>query len=104
MRRQEYEKIWQPVPTQEQISRWQSQEKQTFQFFYDNIATMFQAEKATGIMRPSICRFVGRWKSQGLIRVVRIDKDPLTQRIAQFLSTNPTSWPRGQPTQLAMFQ
>lgn len=94
-------------PTKEQISRWQNQEKIVFAAFFQEPATMYMIEKETGIMRPSICRFVATWKKKDSIRVVRIGKDPFTRCTAQFLSTNPKFWPRPlriTGTQTEMFQ
>jgi hypothetical protein len=68
---------------------------------------MYMAEKETGIMRPSICRFVATWKKKDAIRIVRTDRDPYTKCMAQFLSTNAAHWPkpeRVKEEQLSMFQ
>lgn len=85
--------IRQPEPSPEQVERWQSQERIVFDAFHESPKTMFQVEVETTVMRPSICRFVGQWKKEGKIKIVRIDKDPLTNRLAQFLSTNSLFWP-----------
>lgn len=106
---QKYEQLGTPTrvqPTKDQLSRWQAQEKILFEFFHKQPATMFMAETATGIMRPNICRAVGKWKKAGTIRIIKTDIDPLTKCRAQFLSTNSRHWQPLQPAgkQVSMFE
>jgi hypothetical protein len=85
--------INQTPPTREQLARWQSQAKKIFEAFYETPLTMYQCSKRTGIERPNICRRVADWRETGQIKVVTVNVDPLTQRRAQFFSTNPRFWP-----------
>jgi hypothetical protein len=86
-------------PTKVQLQRWENQAKIVFASFYERPKTMYQVEKETEIMRPSICRFVAEWKRKDSIRIVRKGLDPFTRCTAQFLSTNPMHWPQ-QPEQV----
>lgn len=83
-------------PTKVQRDRWKNQEKIVFAAFFQEPKTMYMVEKQTGIMRPSICRFVATWKRKDSIRIVRTAKDPYTKCKAQFLTTNPAHFPTGQ--------
>lgn len=87
-------------PTKAQRERWDNQQKIVFAAFFIEPATMFQIEKETSIMRPSICRFVSGWKKSGKIKVIKIDRDPFTKCKAQFLSTNEKFWPKPEPVRV----
>lgn len=65
-----------------------------FHSFHERPKTMYQVEVETGIMRPSVCRFVARLKKEGKIKIIKIDVDDLTGCRAQYLSTNYRYWPQ----------
>lgn len=57
--------------------------------FFKNPATMRMIEIQTGILRPSICRYVRTLRKSGSIEIVRIGYCPDTKHLAGFYSTNP---------------
>lgn len=90
-------------PTTAQKQQWANQAKIVFTSFFQSPKTMYMVEKETGIMRPSICRFVAEWRKKDSIRIVKTDKDPYTKCQAQFLTTNPMHWPKADTVKVNKF-
>ena len=43
----------------------------------------------TDILRANICRFIAKWRKQGLIEVVKTDRCIKSKHKAGYLTTNP---------------
>ncbi len=66
---------------------FEAQMKRVFKSFSEKPKTMLMVEVETGIMRPSICRYVGKWKRQNRIQIVEIGICPISKHGGvQFLS------------------
>ncbi len=59
----------------------------TYIAFMPKPATMRMVEVSTGILRPSICRYVARLKKLGLIALVGQGYCPHTKHLAGFYTT-----------------
>lgn len=95
-------RIKQDPPTERDIQRWESQAKKIFDAFNEP-RTMAQVAQITGIERANVCRRVADFKRDGTIKVICIDKDPLTKFRAQYFSTNPAYWPKPSSPQFDLF-
>lgn len=65
-----------------------SQEKSILSFVQDNIATNTMISKATGISRPSICRYKKNLEERGLIFEVERKLCKITGYPAWYLTAN----------------
>lgn len=78
-----------------------TQMQQVYEAFKEKPQTMMQVSVSTRILRPNICRYVGKWEKRNLITVVKKAKCPITKHEAKFYSTNPDLIP--PPGQSEMF-
>ncbi len=67
-------------------------------------ATTLTASIQTGIMRCSICYYIGDLERLGIVGVVCRKPDPTTHRMAKYYSANPTHWARQKWVQLSLFE
>jgi len=93
-------------PSKTQLQRWHNQTKIVFASFHEAPKTMHMVERSTGIMRSNICFYVRDWKKNDTIRLVKTDRDPFTNCLAGYYSTNPEHWPKPvhDGPQLEMFE
>ena len=67
-------------------NKYEIQSKKVFDAFLEKPKTMMMVSVETGIMRSNITLYVGKWKRQNLINIVKFDKCPITQKShVQFL-------------------
>ena len=76
-------------------SNYLAQTQRVNKAFFEKPKTMLQVASETGIYRASICRYVGRWKRNDNIAVVRFGVCPISKHSkVQFLTTNPDLYPK----------
>lgn len=76
--------------------KWIGQAKRVFASLYQSPKTRLQLANSLGVPLQNVCRYVGHMKRAGSVTVVKIDKDPLSRQQAEYLSTNPIHFPKGQ--------
>jgi len=69
------------------------QMEKVFQAFFEEPMTMKEADRATGIMRESICRYVGTLRKQNRIAVIKKRYCSVTKHLAAELTTDPYLMP-----------
>ena len=81
-------------------SKYLSQAQRIYDFFYSTTTTMYDAEKQTGICRPSICRYIGKMRKSDRVAIVKKGICPISKHRAGFITTNPKRFPSDhfQPT------
>jgi len=73
---------------------YQTQMQVVFDALFKQPKTMLMVRVETGIERANICRYVGVWKRQNNIKIVRLGICPLSKyNGVQFLTTNPELFP-----------
>lgn len=75
---------------------------QTRDAFFEKPSTMRMVEVYTGVLRPSICRYVAKMRELGLIQLYKVGRCPFTNHIAGFYTTNPDLF--SKPQQLSLFE
>jgi hypothetical protein len=71
-------------------------------YLRDNTASRYMVAVDTGLPIQNCCRFVDMLKAINAIAVVRHGKCQITGEIVEYLSTNPTLFPKD--TQLKLWQ
>jgi hypothetical protein len=74
--------------------------KAVFQSFFDSPKTMKEADKDCGVMRENICRYVGTFRKNNQIWVLRNRRCKVTGWYASELTTNPKLAPTDKPLTL----
>lgn len=63
-----------------------------FRAFQKAPKTMLMVSAETGILRANICRYVANWCQENKIRVVKTGLCKISNRRANYLSTNPMNF------------
>lgn len=63
-----------------------------YDYFYNIVGTTLDCMIETGIVRWSITWYVSQMQSQGLIQIIKRDRDQHTGCKAAYYSTNPELW------------
>ena len=75
--------------------------KAVFESFFETPKTMKESDKACGVMRENICRYVRTFRKEGKIAVIRKRICAVTKHRANEYTTNPQLFPK--PAQLELF-
>ena len=83
-------------------NQFTNQLSRVFQAFFESPKTMKEADKACGVMRESICRYVRKLRLQGKIAIIKKRYCKVTGHEAGVYTTNPDLFPP-KPLQLNLF-
>ena len=78
-----------------------NQEQAVFNSFFSSPKTMKEVDRDSGVMRESVCRFVGKFRERNQIWVLRERRCRVTGWNADELTTDPKLAPK--PIQLTLF-
>lgn len=84
--------------------RWASQSQRVFESLKECPQTRLMVSKRTDVPLQNVCRFVGSFRKQNAVCVVRKDIDPISKMPAEFLSTNENVCRPCQTGQINLFQ
>ena len=73
---------------QHEDKHFRAQMKKVFEAFKRQPATMLMVSVETGILRANICRYVAKWKREGIISYVKQDIYPISKYCTEPLTKN----------------
>jgi hypothetical protein len=88
---------------QSKATKYRNQFSEVYRAFFERPRTMKEVDLATGVMRESVCRYVGRLRNEGLISVIRKRYCQVTKHLAGEYTTNPKLFPN-RPKQLNLWK
>lgn len=75
-----------PNSTQSKYSYIRLQKQTVLKYFREHTTTMYQCEKATGVSRPNICRYVAELELRGLITRLPKAICPISGKMAHYFT------------------
>lgn len=78
------------------IDAWISQEKKTFAALYRSPQTRLMVSKSTGVPLQNVCRYIHNFRKNHAVYVVKVDRCPISEMKAEFISTDPRYAPSAQ--------
>jgi hypothetical protein len=91
-----------PIKRQGQYTNFEAQMVIVFKAFYEHPKTMLMVSVETGILRANICRYVANWRNLHKIEPVKNGRCTITRHDANYLTTNPSFFPKSN--QLSLFE
>ena len=92
-------------PAESKAEKWRSQAIRVFESLKESPKTRLQISYYANVPLQNVCRFVGHLRKNGLVCIVKIDKDPLSKMRAEYLSTDERICHQcGEGKQLNMFE
>ncbi len=89
-----------PNKRQSKDNGFEAQMKIVFKAFYEQPKTMLMVSNETGILRANICRYVANWRQFNRIEPVKTDYCKITKHLADYLTTNPSHFPKSDQLEL----
>lgn len=83
-------------PGRDKTNVWVTQEKKVFAALYSRPQTRLMVSKTTGVPLQNICRYIHNFRKSHTVYVVKVDRCPISEMKAEFLSTDPKYAPTAQ--------